>query len=363
MATKDKKTIFVSGVADDLLIVEDVSKLDHRRKITKKKGFSKTSDSIRGASAVLNKKRSQNFLKSATGRGFKLDNKFLKALAFAERFLRGDLSVLLRLLPEQYRSLFMQIDKVLSISDRLFNTKSGPRRYTPKKVAKRQKADKTAIAVKNHSKSYDLDKAKGNASLRDYAVESKLYGDVIKDYASLDDPAEIMDLINSISDPILKRMVTIIAIHELAKNGNISNLSDLIDSVGVAAVIAKHPDIVITIIQNFKIKNEYLSMSHEALGKLIVDLLNKINPLWHLTLRGNVLVSNLRVYQYLSVDSKLVLMAYKLPKPADRTNNEWVELDYGNVHIPAIVICKAILYEDMESIVKKDYPRIPFSFS
>lgn len=356
-STVNKALFIVGGLDDALGTLDDVYKTNDRRHNTKKKGALKATFNIKLLSTLLNKKRTRNILKLLTGkdlRGLTGDN--AKLLNTVERALRGDMSLFAKLLPSEYQQLFRGIAKIDALQKRIFNTKSGKRRYNQAQITKRNKADDLQRSLTTRRTRAATANDKGLRSLADVQVEAQIYGDVIRDYSDLDDPEEAISIIRDASgDRDLQREIAVVASGDLATRGHIDAINTLIDEaiITVAELVTRYPDIVLRIVKGFKINYNDRLLPLSQIGLKITTLLVKINPKWNLMLRGNTEVINFKLYQLMSKDCRNAIIAWESSVDVSINND---------VHTPPAIIGANITSATLESLLASQFPEIPFSF-
>lgn len=353
----NKALMVVGGLDDALGTIDDVYKTNDRRHNTKKKGALKATFNIKLLSTLLNKKRTRNILKLLTGkdlRGLSGDN--ARLLNTLERALRGDMSLFAKLLPSEYQQLFKGLAKIDTLQKRIFNTKSGKRRYNQSQINKRNKADELHRNLVTRRTRATSANSNGLRSLTDVQVESQIYGDVIRDYSDLDDPEEAISVIRDLSDDKdLQREVAVVASGDLATRGHIDAITSLLDDsiITVTDLVTRYPDIILRIVKGFRIDYNDRLLPLSQIGNKIVTLLIKINPKWNLMLRGNTEVINFKLYQLMSKDCRNAIIAWEGS----------VDVNIGNdIHTPPAVIGANITSATLESLLASQFPEIPFSF-
>lgn len=353
------KSLFLVGTVDDALgTVSDVYKTNDRKRNTKKKGLLKETFNIKLASDLLNKKRVRSILKLLTGKDLRgLTPKYAKLLNMAERAFKGDISILTRLLPAEYQQLFSRLGKLDALQKRLFHTKSGTKRYSPKQIEQRNKADTLYRSLVANRVRTTSDTNNNIRSISDVQVEGQVYGDVLRDYSELDDPEEVVSVIREISTPReLQREIAVVASGDLANRGHINAINTLLTDniITIENLISRYPDLVLRVVKNFKITYDDLSIPLADVGLTIITLLVKINPKWNVMLRGNSEVLNYKLYQLMSKDCRNAIIAYERSINAD---------DYlSDVHTAPAIIGANIKTTSLETLLAKQFPDIPFSF-
>lgn len=355
--TVNKALLIIGGIDDALGTVDDVYKVNDRRHNTKKKGALKATFNIKLASALLNKKRTRNILKLLTGKDLRgLSGANAKLLNMVERALRGDVSLFAKLLPAEYQQLFKGLAKIDTLQKRIFKTKSGNRRYNQSQIDRRNKADSLHRSLVTRRTRATTATNNGLRSLSDIQVEAQIYGDVIRDYSDLDDPAEVIDLIGELQDDKdLQKEVAVVASGDLANRGHIDAITTLLDdgTITVADLVNRYPDIILRLVKGFKINFNDRLLPIALIGNKIITLLVKINPKWNLMLRGSSEVINFKLYQLMSKDCRNAIIAWEGSVDSSIMND---------VHTAPAVIGANITTTALELLLAKQFPEIPFSF-
>lgn len=122
-------------------------------------------------------------------------------------------------------------------------------------------------------------------------------------------------------------------------SSDLEMLNFFIDNLGAEAIMAQYPDTIRNLLQNYRMPLNGVENLNTEYTRLI-DTINRLDPKWATSLRGEEEISNLFNFSKASKDSVYLLTSYT-----------------DSVYIPEGLISKSYLKNDIPKLLRAQYPK------
>lgn len=346
---KVKDTPFSSGAKDALATV-DVYKENSKSAINKRNKVADKVDRVNDKADLVDKlvndKRYQSRLISKLlGKKFNPLVSGSKGLSMLARFLNKDKNLLGDLLPANLAVMLKlyQLKKKRKVkinnryryvSDSQLENYNNANDLYASIVLKNIELRDYQTAVNNG----DITTSPNSVTVSDLHAEATTYSSIINSFLELGDTQSILNVLNEITDPELKKTVMEMLLGSVIEHANLDIVDLIVIDLGVSTVLALYPNIVENLLANFKIPegvkpNEWLYYRTKLLTTI-----QKLNPNWYLIKRNGVDIRNYRPFMKMSTDVITLLMG-------------------DNLHRVSCIIADSYKETSIIDLLKKQYPQ------